>query len=216
MQEQQYPASLRHGEHVVECAGIERLSSGGRRQQGRAGAIEIERALELIGAALGLSERQRDHELEAALPLGDDPRAMLVERARVVDAGGAAGPGRKARGRPDQLQADIPAREALDPPRNVAQLVVERDRRAIAAPHAETSRRVAIRGKSEPRGAAKALQKCLIERMRVGVYDHLSFTVARSFLVGRLHGARQQVEQAGELLPSAWRSVPRRGRLRAG
>ena len=89
MQEQQYPASLRQGEHVIECAGIERLSCGRRRQQGRAGAIEVERALELIGAALGLSERQRDHELQAALPLGNDPRAMLVERARVVDAGGA-------------------------------------------------------------------------------------------------------------------------------
>ena len=154
------------------CAGIERLSSGRRRQQGRAGAIEVERALELIGAALGLAERQRDHELEAALPLRNDPRAMLVERARIFDVGGAAGPGRKARRRPDQLQADIAAREAFDPPRNVAQLVVERDRRTVAAPHAETSRRVAIRGQSEPRRAAKVLQECLIERMRVGVDDH--------------------------------------------
>ena len=70
----------------IECAGIERPSSGRCRQQGRAGAIKVKRTLKLIGAALGLSERQRDHELKAALPLGNDSRAMLVERARVLDA----------------------------------------------------------------------------------------------------------------------------------
>ena len=125
------------GEHVVECAGIERLPAGGCRQQGRAGAIEVERALELIGAALGLSERQRDHELQAALSLRHDPRAMLVERARVFDAGGAAGPGRKARGRPDELQADIRRAEALDPPRECCSA----RRRARPARHRRAARR---------------------------------------------------------------------------
>ena len=175
----------------------------------RAGAVEIERALKLIGAALGLSERQRDHKLQAALPLRDDPRAMLVERACVVDAGGAAGPGREARRRSDELQADIAACEALDPPWNVAQLVVERDR---APSPCRTRKRPAVsRSADSPKRGVRqrscrnaSSSACAWVSMIIGFPQEeiarcRHHRPCRIFLSGWRHGARPQVEQAGEL-----------------
>jgi hypothetical protein len=72
------------------------------------------------------------------------------------------------------LQSDAPAREALDPSRYIGQILVKRTGASIAALNPESAVLSAIGRKPICRLSAEIMEECLVERMRVNVYDHVS------------------------------------------
>ena len=180
MHEQQQAELLGDAEQGIELGAVERPSARGGGQQRGSRTVEIDSALEFVGAAVGFRQRERRHQFEPPLPFRRNARAVFVQRAGILDARCTAGPCHITGWRTDELQIDIAARETGNPLGHVGQVFIQRMRRRVAAPDPEPSVRASFGGETECRFAAERFEKSEIQRVGVGVNDQL-----RHSLVGR-------------------------------
>src|SRR5262245_57321470 len=97
---------------------------------------------------------------------------MFIQHSRVLDVGGVAGPGGHSRWRSDELQAYVPAREALETLTDVAQLEIQRHRRRLLSSDEEPPGSITPARDAKAGSAAQIVQERLVEGMSVGIDDH--------------------------------------------